>query len=236
MGHPDGESRIHRRGADGPPDGGPAGRGRPRRPGAGPHRREAPRSRAIGRRRGRRRSAEAGAQADVVVLCVFTDEQVRRGLPGQRTADAAMPSGSALVVHTTGKPEHRRDHRRTRRRMTSTWSTPPVSGGPHDVAAGRLTLFVGGADDAVARVQPGAGLLRRSRPARRAARRRPEGEAGQQRAVRGAHRVARGVRPARRAARRRRSRRCWPRCLTAARPAGCWTSSRHGVPSRPSSR
>jgi 3-hydroxyisobutyrate dehydrogenase-like beta-hydroxyacid dehydrogenase len=30
----------------------------------------------------------------------------------------------------------------------------PVSGGPHDVAAGKLTLFVGGADDTVARVQP----------------------------------------------------------------------------------
>jgi 3-hydroxyisobutyrate dehydrogenase-like beta-hydroxyacid dehydrogenase len=30
----------------------------------------------------------------------------------------------------------------------------PVSGGPHDIAAGKLTLFVGGADDAVARLRP----------------------------------------------------------------------------------
>ena len=30
----------------------------------------------------------------------------------------------------------------------------PVSGGPHDIAAGQVTLFVGGADDAVARVRP----------------------------------------------------------------------------------
>jgi 3-hydroxyisobutyrate dehydrogenase-like beta-hydroxyacid dehydrogenase len=30
----------------------------------------------------------------------------------------------------------------------------PVSGGPHDIAAGRLTLFVGGTDDAVSRVRP----------------------------------------------------------------------------------
>jgi len=29
-----------------------------------------------------------------------------------------------------------------------------VSGGPHDAAAGRLTLFVGGADEAVERVRP----------------------------------------------------------------------------------
>src|SRR5262249_59631069 len=30
----------------------------------------------------------------------------------------------------------------------------PVSGGPHDIAAGRLTLFAGGADDVVERVRP----------------------------------------------------------------------------------
>ena len=30
----------------------------------------------------------------------------------------------------------------------------PVSGGPHNAAAGALTLFVGGADDAVAAVRP----------------------------------------------------------------------------------
>ncbi|HEY9264460.1 MAG TPA: NAD-binding protein, partial [Mycobacterium sp.] len=30
----------------------------------------------------------------------------------------------------------------------------PVSGGPHDIAAGSVTLFVGGSDDAVARVRP----------------------------------------------------------------------------------
>jgi 3-hydroxyisobutyrate dehydrogenase-like beta-hydroxyacid dehydrogenase len=29
-----------------------------------------------------------------------------------------------------------------------------VSGGPHDIAAGKLTLFVGGADDTVARLRP----------------------------------------------------------------------------------
>ena len=30
----------------------------------------------------------------------------------------------------------------------------PVSGGPHDIAAGQVTLFVGGEDDAVKRVRP----------------------------------------------------------------------------------
>ena len=47
--------------------------------------------------------AAVGAAADVVVICVFTDDQVREiCLTDDLTA--AMPSGSALVLHTTGSP------------------------------------------------------------------------------------------------------------------------------------
>ncbi|HWT48504.1 MAG TPA: NAD(P)-dependent oxidoreductase, partial [Mycobacterium sp.] len=95
--------------------------------------------------------AGAGAQADVVVLCVFTDEQVR-----QVCLDAAllptMPSGSTLVVHTTASPKT--IEAIAARAGDVDVVDAPVSGGPHDIAAGRLTLFVGGADDAVARVRP----------------------------------------------------------------------------------
>jgi 3-hydroxyisobutyrate dehydrogenase-like beta-hydroxyacid dehydrogenase len=95
--------------------------------------------------------AEAGAQADVVVLCVFTDEQVR-----QVCLDSAllptMPSGSALVVHTTTSPKT--IEAIAARANAVDVVDAPVSGGPHDIAAGRLTLFVGGADDAVARLRP----------------------------------------------------------------------------------
>jgi 3-hydroxyisobutyrate dehydrogenase-like beta-hydroxyacid dehydrogenase len=94
---------------------------------------------------------EAGAQADVVVLCVFTDEQVR-----QVCLDSAllptMPSGSALVVHTTTSPKT--IEAIAARTGNVEVVDAPVSGGPHDVAAGKLTLFVGGADDKVARLRP----------------------------------------------------------------------------------
>ena len=93
------------------------------------------------------------AAADVVVICVFTDDQLREicladDLP------AAMPSGSALVLHTTGSP-------RTVEAIAER-AVPhhvevvdaPVSGGPHNAAAGELTLFVGGTDHAVSRVRP----------------------------------------------------------------------------------
>jgi 3-hydroxyisobutyrate dehydrogenase-like beta-hydroxyacid dehydrogenase len=95
--------------------------------------------------------AEVGPQADVVVLCVFTDEQVR-----QVCLDSAllpsMPSGSTLVVHTTASPKTIETI--AARADDVDLVDAPVSGGPHDVAAGKLTLFVGGADEAVARLRP----------------------------------------------------------------------------------
>ena len=96
-------------------------------------------------------AADAGAHADAVVLCVFTDEQVRQVcLDGGLLP--TMSSGSVLVVHTTASPHTieaiaaRADHVDV--------VDAAVSGGPHDVAAGRLTLFVGGAEAAVDRVRP----------------------------------------------------------------------------------
>jgi 3-hydroxyisobutyrate dehydrogenase-like beta-hydroxyacid dehydrogenase len=98
-------------------------------------------------------AAEAGRGADAVLVCVYTDEQVRDVCLGAELL-AAMPGGSILVVHTTGSP-------RTAEALAAA-AVPrgigavdaPVSGGPHDVAAGRLTLFAGGAGDAVARIRP----------------------------------------------------------------------------------
>ncbi len=87
--------------------------------------------------------------ADAVIVCVFTDEQVRQVcLEGGLVA--AMSPGAVLVVHTTGSP-------RTAEAIAARGVDvvdAPVSGGPHDVAAGMVTLFVGGEDDAVKRVHP----------------------------------------------------------------------------------
>ena len=121
--------------------------------------------RALGRSDEKRRViAELGAEpvgemaavcaaANAVVVCVFTDEQV-----GQicLTDDliAAMPSGSALVLHTTGSP---RTVEAVAERAAShdvMVVDAPVSGGPHNAASGELTLFVGGTDEAVAHVRP----------------------------------------------------------------------------------
>ncbi|CAA0127737.1 3-hydroxyisobutyrate dehydrogenase [Mycolicibacterium vanbaalenii] len=89
--------------------------------------------------------------ADAVVVCVFTDEQVKRlCLDGDLVA--RMRPGATLVLHTTGSP-------RTAQTVAARFEhveviDAPVSGGPHDIAAGSVTLFVGGSDDAVAGVRP----------------------------------------------------------------------------------
>jgi 3-hydroxyisobutyrate dehydrogenase len=95
--------------------------------------------------------SEVGEDADVVVVCVFTDEQVQQ-VCLQSDLLSAMPRGASLVIHTTGSP-------RTAQAIAA--QSPgidvldaPVSGGPHNITAGEVTLFVGGSDDAVARAEP----------------------------------------------------------------------------------
>jgi 2-hydroxy-3-oxopropionate reductase len=98
-------------------------------------------------------AAEVSAGADVVMVCVFTDEQVKQVCLDGALA-ATMPSGSILVVHTTGSP-HTVEAVAVRAAGHGVdVLDAPVSGGPHNAAAGGLTLFVGGDDHAVARVRP----------------------------------------------------------------------------------
>jgi 2-hydroxy-3-oxopropionate reductase len=67
---------------------------------------------------------------------------------------AAMPAGSTLVLHTTGSPRTAEAIAERAAPRGVQVVDAPVSGGPHNAAAGALTLFVGGADDALAAVQP----------------------------------------------------------------------------------
>jgi 3-hydroxyisobutyrate dehydrogenase-like beta-hydroxyacid dehydrogenase len=97
--------------------------------------------------------AAVGDEADAVVVCVFTDEQVRQVCLADGLV-AAMPADSALVVHTTGSPSTVESIAERAAPHGVEVVDAPVSGGPHNAAAGALTLFVGGADHAVDRVRP----------------------------------------------------------------------------------
>ncbi len=91
--------------------------------------------------------------ADVVIVCVCTDEQVREVCLDNGLV-AAMPTGSALVLHTTGSPRTVEGIAQQAASRGVEVVDAPVSGGPHNAAAGALSLFVGGADDTVARLRP----------------------------------------------------------------------------------
>jgi 2-hydroxy-3-oxopropionate reductase len=96
---------------------------------------------------------EVTAAADVVVICLFTDEQVRQICLDDGLL-ATMSPGSALVVHTTGSPRTVEAIAVRAAPHDVDVVDAPVSGGPHNAAAGALTLFVGGGEEAVARVRP----------------------------------------------------------------------------------
>lgn len=98
-------------------------------------------------------AAEAGADRDFVVVYVYADEQVRSVALDDGLVDA-MPSGSVLVIHTTGSPA-------TAQAIAERASTrgvgvvdAPGSGGPAHVADGTLNLFVGGEPAHVDRCRP----------------------------------------------------------------------------------
>lgn len=97
--------------------------------------------------------AATGTRADAVIICVFTDEQVRAVCLDTPLLET-MPPGSVLAVHTTGSP-------RTVEAVAAVADSHdievldvPVSGGPHDIAAGQLTLFGGGDAAALERIRP----------------------------------------------------------------------------------
>jgi 3-hydroxyisobutyrate dehydrogenase-like beta-hydroxyacid dehydrogenase len=105
---------------------------------------------------GARVAAQAAAvaeKADVACVCVFSDEQVRQLCLADGLI-AALPEGAGLVIHTTGSPRTALQIAAAGARRGIAVIDSPVSGGPHDIAAGRITLLVGGAEADVERVRP----------------------------------------------------------------------------------
>ncbi|MET8651166.1 MULTISPECIES: NAD(P)-dependent oxidoreductase [Nocardia] len=94
----------------------------------------------------------AAAGAEALVVCVFTDDQVREVcLGGSLLSD--LPRGAVLIVHTTGSPATVAAIAEAAEHYGVEVVDAPVSGGPHNIAAGKLTVFLGGSEDAVARAR-----------------------------------------------------------------------------------
>ena len=95
--------------------------------------------------------AEVAEAADAVVLCVFTDDQVTEICADDGLLEM-LPAEAVLIIHTTGSP--RTAQALAARRPQLGVLDAPVSGGPHDIAAGHITLFVGGDDSVLERARP----------------------------------------------------------------------------------
>jgi 3-hydroxyisobutyrate dehydrogenase-like beta-hydroxyacid dehydrogenase len=96
----------------------------------------------------------AAGDADAVVVCVHNDHQVRDVcLRREGIVDVIAP-GTAVVIHTTGNPA-------TSHAVMSAGATKnievldaPVSGSPNDIAAGHITIYVGGRTATLERLRP----------------------------------------------------------------------------------
>ena len=92
--------------------------------------------------------AAAAKDADLVLMCVGNDEDVRAVVLGQDGALAAMRKGATLVDHTTASAQVAREIHATALARSVGFLDAPVSGGQAGAENGKLTIMVGG-DDAV---------------------------------------------------------------------------------------
>ncbi len=97
---------------------------------------------------------EVSRESDVVYICVLTDEQVREVALGEAGVIAEMPAGGVIIVHTTCDPLTLESIAREAAMKGIRVVDAALSGGPRDISAGRLTLFIGAADEDFEVVRP----------------------------------------------------------------------------------
>jgi 3-hydroxyisobutyrate dehydrogenase-like beta-hydroxyacid dehydrogenase len=95
----------------------------------------------------------AVAGADVVLLCLYSDPQVRELALGDDGLLAVMKEGALLVSHTTGSPGTVRELAERGAARGIRVVDAPVSGSADDIAAGHVTVMLGGAPDDVEQVR-----------------------------------------------------------------------------------
>jgi 3-hydroxyisobutyrate dehydrogenase len=106
--------------------------------------------------------AEAAAEADVVLSMVGYPSDVHDVLLGDAGAVRAARPGSLLIDFTTSEPSLAVEiHEAARERDVESLDAP-VSGGDVGAREARLTIMVGGAEEAFARAKPILELLGRS--------------------------------------------------------------------------
>lgn len=97
--------------------------------------------------------AAVARESDVIISCLFSDAQLIELAAGPDGLLANAKPDAVVVSHTTGNVG-------TLTKLVAEFPNgpvlvdAPVSGGAHDIEAGKLTVLLGGPADAVARAQP----------------------------------------------------------------------------------
>jgi 3-hydroxyisobutyrate dehydrogenase-like beta-hydroxyacid dehydrogenase len=97
--------------------------------------------------------AEAAAESDVFIACTFSDDQLTQVLGGPQGALAAAGKNCVVVSHTTGTVSTVRELAADSP-QGAVLLDGPVSGSAQDIAAGKLTVLLGGPAEAVAAARP----------------------------------------------------------------------------------
>ena len=96
---------------------------------------------------------EAAHDADVVLMCVGNDDDVRSVVYGDDGVLAGMKAGSILVDHTTASAELARELGHACASKQRGFLDAPVSGGQAGAENGKLTIMVGGLADTFAQAE-----------------------------------------------------------------------------------
>ncbi|SDI69828.1 NAD(P)-dependent oxidoreductase [Billgrantia gudaonensis] len=97
---------------------------------------------------------DAAAGAELVLVCVGNDDDVRQVTTGENGALSGMSSGSLLVDHTTASADLAEELDAACRERDIGFIDAPVSGGQQGAENGALTIMCGGSEADFARAEP----------------------------------------------------------------------------------
>ena len=98
--------------------------------------------------------ADLASRADIVGICVWSDQDVREVVLGPRGVLAGCRPGTVVAIHSTTQPGTCRALAETGRETDVAVIDAPVSGGRDGALAGTLVVAVGGDEVAADRCRP----------------------------------------------------------------------------------
>lgn len=98
--------------------------------------------------------AQAALNADIVIMCVGNDNDVRSVVYGEDGVLSNLAAGAVLIDHTTASAELARELATACATAGVKFFDAPVSGGQLGAQNGQLTIMMGGEEQAFAVVEP----------------------------------------------------------------------------------